>query len=214
MKLLLILAGVILAYLLGSIPTAVWYGKRYFGVDVRKHGSGNAGATNTFRVLGKRAGSVVLLFDVLKGAVAAILPIILFRMGFIPLDQLTGYKLVFGIAAVVGHIFPVYLNFKGGKGVATLLGMMLAIQPMVALICISVFLIALLISKYVSLSSMIAALAFPILLLLPPFKPGGPVLIIFGFLMFVMLVYTHRKNVKRILSGDESRTYLLGKKGD
>jgi glycerol-3-phosphate acyltransferase PlsY len=204
--------AVLLAYLLGSIPTAVWYGKQVHNTDVREYGSGNAGATNTFRVLGKRAGVIVLMIDMLKGATAASLAHALLRLEAIPNDRLIEFQLLLGIVAVLGHIFPVFTNFNGGKGVATLLGMMLAIQPVVALLCIVVFLIILISTKYVSLGSLLGALSFPLLLLLRPFRTGEPLLIAFGFLMFVLLAITHQKNIRRLLNGDENRTYLFAKK--
>ncbi|WKN33165.1 glycerol-3-phosphate 1-O-acyltransferase PlsY [Porifericola rhodea] len=207
-----ILFAVIIAYLLGSIPTAVWYGKRFHGVDVRKHGSGNAGATNTFRVLGKRAGTIVMLVDILKGLSATMLAFALISLAAITKGQLVEYKLLLGVTAVIGHVFPLYTNFKGGKGVATLLGMVVSIQPLVALLCIIVFLLTLTFSKYVSLSSLLATLAFPILLMLPPFKTDEPILIFFGFFMFLTLAITHKKNIIRLLNGDENRTYLWAKK--
>jgi len=204
--------AVLLAYLLGSVPTAVWYGKRVHNTDIREYGSGNAGATNTFRVLGKRAGIIVLMIDMLKGATAASLAHALLRLDAIPADRLIEFQLLLGIVAVLGHIFPVFTNFNGGKGVATLLGMMLAIQPVVALLCIVIFLIILISTKYVSLGSLLGTLAFPLLLLLRPFRTGEPLLIAFGFVMFVLLVITHQKNIRRILNGDENRTYLFAKK--
>ena len=117
----------VLAYLIGSIPSAVWFGKIFHGIDVREHGSGNPGATNTFRVLGKKAGSIVLLFDIAKGLLATSLAITLLRLGVINEENLILAKLIFGIIAVFGHIFSVFLKFKGGKGVATLFGMMIGI---------------------------------------------------------------------------------------
>ncbi len=207
-----IILSITAAYMLGAFPTAVWYGMRFHKTDVRQHGSGNAGATNTFRVLGKKAGSIVLLLDILKGAIATSFAHILVDIAAIPASQLVTFQLILGIAAVLGHIFPVYLRFKGGKGVATLLGMVLAIHPAVALICIGIFLLMLIITKYVSLSSMIAALSFPFLLLLPPFHTGNTLLLVFGFTMFALLVITHRKNIKRLMDGSESRTYLFSQK--
>ena len=205
-------SAILLAYLLGSIPTAVLYGKRVHGIDVRQYGSGNAGATNTFRVLGKRAGTIVLMIDMLKGAMAASLAHALFRLQAIPADRLIEFQLLLGIIAIVGHIFPIYTRFKGGKGVATLLGMMLAIQPVVALLCVVIFLIILMATKYVSLGSLLATLCFPLLLLLRPFQTGEPLLIAFGFVMFTLLAITHQKNIRRLLNGNESRTYLFVKK--
>lgn len=212
MIILYIGCALLLAYLLGSIPTAVWYGKQVHDTDVREYGSGNAGATNTFRVLGKRAGIIVLMIDILKGATAASLAHALLRLEAIPADRLIEFQLLLGIVAVLGHIFPIFTNFDGGKGVATLLGMMLAIQPVVALLCIVVFLIILISTKYVSLGSLLGTLAFPLLLLLRPFRTGEPLLVAFGFVMFALLAITHQKNIRRILNGDENRTYLFAKK--
>lgn len=212
MNIIWIILAVILAYVLGSTPTAVWYGLRFHQVDVRQHGSGNAGATNTFRVLGKQAGSIVMLVDILKGLSATMLAFVLVEAGAIEKGQIVEYKLLLGIVAVVGHVFPFYTNFKGGKGVATLLGMVISIQPLVALSCILVFLIVLTLSKYVSLSSLLATLSFPVLLLVPPFKTDEPILIIFGFTMFLVLAITHKKNIRRIINGNESRTYLWSRK--
>ncbi|WPP48082.1 glycerol-3-phosphate 1-O-acyltransferase PlsY [Catalinimonas niigatensis] len=212
MNIIWIITSVIVAYLLGSIPSAVWYGLRFHNTDVRKHGSGNAGATNTFRVLGKRAGTIVMLVDILKGLSATMLAFFLIRMQAIDHGQLIEYKLLLGVVAVIGHVFPLYTNFKGGKGVATLLGMVVSVQPLVALSCILIFLLTLTFSKYVSLSSLLATLAFPLLLMVPPFKTDEPILIFFGFLMFIVLAITHKKNIRRLLSGDENRTYLWAKK--
>ncbi len=208
MDLLLIIAGFVMAYLLGSLPTSVWLGEAFFGIDVRDYGSGNAGATNTFRVLGRRAGSIVMLVDILKGWTATSLALLLYFMGVIPFENLLMYKLLFGILSVVGHIFPVYVGFKGGKGVATLLGMVLAIHTEAALLCMLIFFVVLLTSRYVSLGSMIAALAFPILLLLPRFSPDDPMMIVFGFIMFAIVIITHQKNIVRLINGEESRTNI------
>ncbi|UII34142.1 glycerol-3-phosphate 1-O-acyltransferase PlsY [Fulvivirga ulvae] len=207
--------ALILAYLLGSIPTAVWFGKSVHGIDVREHGSGNPGATNTFRVLGKRAGTIVMLGDIIKGMAATSLARILLNLDFIEEQNLVTFKLILGVVAVIGHVFSVFINFKGGKGVATLLGMMIAIHYEVALLCIVVFLVTLIISKYVSLSSIIGALSFPALLLLVPrFKTNEPLLVIFGFFLFIVIVWTHNKNIRRIVEGEENKTYLIRFKKD
>jgi len=198
------------AYLLGSIPTSVWFGKNFYGVDVRDFGSKNPGATNTFRVLGRGSGSFVLGIDIIKGYVAATLGSLLFIIGAIPMDQLELFKLVLGLTAVFGHIFSLFLGFKGGKGVATLLGVVLGITPMVALISILIFLLVLLISKYVSLGSILGTLSFPILLLsVPEFQPDNNLLVYFGFALFGLIVFTHRKNIQRLLKGTESKTYVF-----
>jgi glycerol-3-phosphate acyltransferase PlsY len=208
-----IILAAILAYLLGSVPTAVWFGRAFHGIDVRDHGSGNPGATNTFRVLGKRAGIIVMLADIVKGMVATSLAVPLMNLGYIPEANLITFKLIFGVIAVTGHIFSVFLNFKGGKGVATLLGMMIAIHYEVAIICIVIFILTLLVSKYVSLASIISALAFPsILTFIPKFKTSEPLLIIFGFFLFIVIVWTHQKNIRRIIDGEESKTHLIKKR--
>lgn len=209
---LLILGGVI-AYFLGAIPSAVWYGKAIHGNDVREHGSGNPGATNTFRVLGKRAGTIVMLFDIAKGLLATTIAVVLLRWGIISEEALILTKLIFGAVAVFGHLFSIFIGFKGGKGVATLFGMMLGIQPAVALLSLLIFLLTLLASKYVSLGSILAALSFPLMLVLVPrFKTGEPILVMFGFILAIIIIWLHQKNVMRMLQGQESKTYLLKKK--
>ena len=130
----------LMAYLLGSIPTAVWLGRAWFGIDVREHGSKNAGATNTFRVLGKKPGVFVLLIDVLKGVLAVVLPIMIWHetaLGYgFTADRL---QILAAIAAVAGHVFPVFAEFRGGKGVATSLGVMIGILPLSAVVCLGIF---------------------------------------------------------------------------
>jgi glycerol-3-phosphate acyltransferase PlsY len=211
MSVALLITTIIAAYLLGSIPSSVWYGIGYFGIDVRKHGSGNAGATNTFRILGKRAGTVVMLIDVLKGWTATCLASMLFYMNEIGETELLMYKILFGIIAIVGHIFPVFVKFKGGKGIATLLGMVLAIHPELASVCITIFILTLLASQYVSLSSILATLAFPVLSWIGVFGHPEPLLIVFGFTMFVLVVFTHKKNIVRLMNGNENRVTLFAK---
>lgn len=210
MNVLIICATTVVAYLLGSIPSAVWYGQAFFGLDIRNYGSGNAGATNTFRVLGKRAGTIVMLLDVLKGYTAAILSSILWYADVITVNEILTFKIVFGLVAVIGHLYPVFAKFKGGKGVATLLGMMLATHPEMAAVCIGIFLLVVIASQYVSLGSILAALAFPVLLLLQIFgQKENPLLIVFGFIVFLLVVFTHQKNIGRLLRGEESRTILI-----
>ncbi|UII28450.1 glycerol-3-phosphate 1-O-acyltransferase PlsY [Fulvivirga maritima] len=208
-----IIIAILLSYLLGSIPSAVWFGKALYGIDVREHGSGNPGATNTFRVLGKKAGIIVMLADIVKGMAASSVAVILMNLQFIDEKNLVTFKLILGVIGVVGHIFSVFLHFKGGKGVATLLGMMIAIHYEVALLCIVVFVVTLLISKYVSLSSIIGTLSFPAMLLfVPRFQTSEPLLVIFGFFLFIVIVWTHHKNIRRIMEGHENKTYLIKSK--
>jgi len=197
------------AYLLGSIPTAVWIGKYFYSIDVREYGSGNAGATNVFRVLGKKAGIPVLLIDVLKGFLAVSLANLSdYTVGS---NQFINLQLVLGIASLVGHIFPIFASFRGGKGIATLLGIILAILPFAAFISIGIFIAVLLVSSYVSLGSMTAAVAFPIIVILG-FKTTTPSLIIFSILIAIMVLITHQKNIERLLRREESKAKLINKK--
>lgn len=197
------------AYLLGSIPTAVWIGKYFYNIDVREYGSGNAGATNVFRVLGKKAGIPVLLIDILKGFVAVS---IAYSSDYtVGSKQFINLQLVLGIASLVGHIFPIFASFRGGKGIATLLGIILAILPFAAFISMGIFIAVLLISSYVSLSSMTAAVAFPIIVILV-FKTTTPSLIIFSILIAIMVLITHQKNIERLLRREESKSKLINKK--
>ena len=211
-----IIIGFILSYLIGSVPTAVWYGRSAHDIDIREHGSGNAGATNTFRVLGKKAGSLVMAIDVFKGFLAASIPLLAYQVGLNFTEaQEAQLQLLCGMGAVIGHIFPLYAGFKGGKGVATLLGMVIGINAIAALGCIVVFLIVFLISKYVSLGSMLAGLSFPLLLMIPALYKYSPsnVLIGFGFVLFILLVITHRKNIRRLIDGEENKANIsFGKK--
>ena len=207
MPILYILLALLAAYLLGSIPTALWVGRRFFGLaDIREHGSGNAGATNTFRVLGPKAGSFVLFVDALKGFVAAFfLPQWLMAQGAIAPEHELYYRLACGALAVVGHIYPVFAQFRGGKGVATILGMMLGVAPATVGVCIVVFIVMLLLFRFVSLSSMTAGISFALLQLLPQFRPAQPFLVYVGFVVAALLVYTHRANIGRLRAGTESR---------
>lgn len=199
----------LLAYLLGSIPSAVWIGKYYYNIDVREYGSGNAGSTNVFRVLGKKAGIPVLIIDILKGFTAVSIAYFSdYQKGS---NQFINLQLVLGIASLVGHIFPLFASFRGGKGIATLLGIILAVHPYAALLSIGIFMIVLLISKYVSLSSIISAIAFPIIVIIV-FKTTVPSLIIFSILIAILVLITHQKNIERLLRREESKANLLKKK--
>jgi len=195
------------AYLLGSIATSVWIGKIFYGIDVRDYGSGNAGATNTFRVMGVKAGIPVLVIDAAKAFFAANL--IVFLPHYIAgTNSYLNFKLLLGIAAVIGHIFPIYVGFRGGKGVASLMGLVIAIHPQAAIGAMIVFLSVLLISRYVSLSSMMAGLAFPLILLVY-FNIHARGLQIFSVVAALALIYTHRKNIGRLVRKEESKVYLF-----
>lgn len=194
----------IVAYLLGSMPFAVWVGQIFYGVDVREHGSGNAGATNTLRVLGKIPGFSVLFLDVLKGSVAVLLA----RFSvYDPVSvQFVNLELVLGISALFGHIFPVYAGFRGGKGIATLLGVVIAINPLAAIYSCLVFVLVLFVTRYVSLSSMIASAAFPIYIIFVE-KSQYLSLITFSLFITVLVIITHQKNIERLIRREESKIF-------
>ena len=182
----------IIAYLLGSIPSALLVGKIGYKIDIREHGSGNLGATNTFRVLGFKAGIIVTFSDILKGTIATLIPL------FSGADV---YVLAIGIFAVIGHTYPIFAKFKGGKAVATSAGIILGIFPLLFIIMIITFLITLYISKYVSLSSMITGVISVILSLF--FNDIGLVIVI--SLLTIFVFYRHWENIKRIKNGTEPK---------
>jgi glycerol-3-phosphate acyltransferase PlsY len=198
---------ILFAYLIGSIPTAVWISRYFFGVDIRDYGSGNSGATNTFRVLGSKWGCIVMSVDVLKGVVATSLYIVLPFYMHNEWDR-TNLMVGLGLAAVVGHIFPLWADFRGGKGVATLFGMILAIQPLVALYCVGVFLLCLYLTRFVSLSSILASIAFAILILFI-FNEKEPLYRAFAIAVALLVILTHQKNISRLLRGSESKIPIL-----
>lgn len=198
---------IILAYLIGSIPTSVWVSRHFFGVDIRDYGSGNAGATNTYRVLGAKWGTFVMVADVLKGVCATSLYILI---PYYMTDELerTNFMVGLGLAAVVGHIFPVFADFKGGKGVATLFGMVIAIQPIVAVCCVGVFLLVLYLTRFVSLSSILASVAFAIFILFI-WNEHEVSYRVFAIAVALMVILTHQKNINRILKGTENKVPIL-----
>jgi acyl phosphate:glycerol-3-phosphate acyltransferase len=205
-KVLLILG----AYLIGSIPTSVWISRRFYGIDIREYGSGNAGFTNTVRVLGWKAGIPVFIIDVLKGFVAVNL-IQLLKIYEPHSAHFINYQLMLGTAAVLGHIFPLYVGFKGGKGVATLLGLVMAVQPEATLICLGIFILVFVFSGYVSLSSMIAGVSFPVLIIVI-FKTTVTSLVIFSLIVAVLLLLTHQKNIQRLIRNEESKAKIIKKR--
>ena len=196
------------AYLLGSIPSAVWIGKRFYGVDVREHGSRNAGATNTLRVLGRRAALPVFAIDFLKGFAAVKLS----WLSVYPADsgEMFTLRIALIVAVVLGHIFPIFARFKGGKGVATLAGAVLSMATFPLLLSMVTFVVVLLLSKYVSLSSITAGISFPLYLAFVFHE--SPQMVWFGVLVAAVLLVTHRKNIRRLLNGTESKIYLFRKK--
>lgn len=200
---------VIAAYLIGSVPTAVWVSKAFFGVDIRDYGSGNAGATNTFRVLGSRWGTLVMVVDILKGSLAASLYFLIPQyLSDINELERTNFQIGLGLTAVLGHIFPIWAGFKGGKGVATLFGMVIAIQPLIAISCVAVFLLVLYLTRYVSLSSILAGVALPVFIILI-FHEEEHLYRLFGIVVALLIIFTHQKNINRLLSGSESKVPIL-----
>jgi glycerol-3-phosphate acyltransferase PlsY len=207
------ISALIFAYLLGSIPTAVWLGQAFYGVDVREYGSGNAGATNTFRVLGKKAGIAVMLIDIFKGYTATNLAYLIGLSVTGPQNsaQFVNYQLALGVIAVMGHLFPIFAGFRGGKGVATLFGMVLAVRFEAAMICVLVFVVILLATKYVSLSSICAGFAFPISIVFV-IQSSIKSEVLYGICVCLLILVTHQKNLERLLKGKESKVYLFKKK--
>ncbi len=192
----------IIAYLLGSIPSGVWIGTKFYGKDIRQFGSGNSGTTNTFRVLGKTAGTTVLLADVLKGTLAASLPL-LFNVPINPM--------VIGLGAILGHTYPIFAGFKGGKAVATSAGVLLAYNPVFFVYSVCIFIALLFLSRMVSFSSMIS---LPLITLSSLFI-GDWILTTIAFLLTLFIIYRHRENIKRIRNGTESKVpFGLGYKKD
>lgn len=183
----------LIAYLLGSIPSALIVGKIGYNLDIREHGSGNLGATNTFRTLGMKAGSIVTVADILKGTIATIIPFLLFDSDV--------YPLIIGVFAVIGHTYPLFAKFKGGKAVATSSGIILGVSPLLFIIMITAFIITLYISKYVSLSSMITGLISVIISFF--LKDTG--LIIMVSLLTIFVFYRHIENIKRIINKTEPK---------
>lgn len=201
----------IVGYLIGSIPTAYWLGKRYYGIDIREHGSKNSGATNTFRVLGKKIGWIVLGIDVIKGTLAATLPLFFsyFFQGY--KDEQLILQLTTSFSAVFGHVFPIFADFRGGKGVATSLGIVFGINPLAALICLLIFLIVFILSRFVSLGAICTSLMFPIVSYYVVGEDAR-IMIIFTIILSTLVVVAHRKNITRLLRGEENKMNLLKRK--
>ncbi len=198
--------ALLIAYLLGSIPSAVWIGKRFHGVDVREHGSHNAGSTNTLRVLGAKAALPVFIIDILKGFASVVVMSYLASLAAMPAQTIQILKIIAVFAAVLGHIFPILAGFRGGKGVATLLGAVIGLAPAVVAIVFGCWLVIFIIWRYVSLASMVAGCLFPVVVALLPSSRGELPLQIFSCVVAVLLIITHRKNIGRLRAGTESKT--------
>lgn len=205
----------ILSYLVGSIPTAIIVGKLMRGIDIRQHGSGNAGGTNVIRVLGWKAGVFVILFDMAKGLFATMV-ISRLMFGALPFENATPFndyvlvQIIAGCAAMLGHIWTLFAGFKGGKGIATAGGMLIGVAPVEVAVSLGVFLIVFLISHYVSLGSLSAASSFPLTMFLREnvfmaHIPSYNTLIWFSIAISLLVIYTHRSNIQRLLKGTENR---------
>jgi glycerol-3-phosphate acyltransferase PlsY len=197
----------LIAYLLGSVPTAVMVSRRFFNIDIREYGSGNAGATNVYRVMGSKWGTLVMIADMLKGVLAVQLALLLpdyepEGMAFQNLQTLLG------LAAVIGHIFPIWADFRGGKGVATIFGMVLGISPLTAVGCVTVFSLVLFLTRFVSLSSILASISFPIFILVV-FNVDNPLYRVFAITVALLVLLTHQKNIGRLLKGKEGKLPIL-----
>lgn len=202
----------IAAYLTGSISSAVWVGKLFYNKDVREYGSGNAGATNTFRVLGKNAGIPVLLMDIMKGWLSVHYVVFLGDSNLFAVDYYSSnfeIQLTLGIAAILGHLFPIYTGFRGGKGIATILGILFALHAWAALSCIVVFILIFLMFKYISLASIISSLFFPISVFFM-FDFISESLNLFSIFVPILSLITHQKNIERLFRGEENK-YTFGK---
>ena len=198
------LAGlVVLAYLLGSVPSAVWAGKWLYGIDLREHGSGNAGATNAFRVLGKKTALWVLFADILKGMAAIGLSLFVVDM-FHAAEWYKVYQYGLGLAALAGHVFPVFAGFRGGKGIATLTGIVIMLFPGSVLVCLVAFFVVFITTRYVSLGSITASIVFPVVVI---FFSDNPLLaeIIFSVVVAIFVPLTHKTNIKRLIQGNENK---------
>jgi glycerol-3-phosphate acyltransferase PlsY len=198
--------GIVLAYLIGSIPSSVWIGRAFYGIDVRKYGSGNAGATNTIRVLGTLPGVIVLAIDAFKGWGAVQLAYY-FGNNFHFYFQYVNYELVLAFAVLIGHVFPIYVGFKGGKGIATLTGIIIALYPFAFLVALGLFILVFVFTRYVSLGSILTAVSFPFIVIFI-FNITLPSLIIFACMIAVVVPLTHKKNIKRLMNGSESKLYF------
>ena len=217
-----LLAIIVISYLLGSIPNSIILSKMAKGIDIREHGSGNAGGTNVIRVLGFKLGLSVIFLDALKGALAVIVIARLFS-GSMPVNNLTPFddftlvQIIAGISAVVGHIWTIFAGFKGGKGIATALGMLLIIITIDMLIAVGVFLIVVSISRYISLGSISAAITVPLALfarenIFHVNIPGYHILLPFIIIISLLVILTHRENITRLLKGNESKLNFTKKK--
>ena len=205
-----IILFVLLAYLTGAFPSAVWVGKTFYKIDVREYGSGNAGATNTFRVLGKGAGIPVLFMDIFKGWLAVNYALLISNSSELTPEMFFENQLAFGIAAVIGHLFPIYTGFRGGKGIATMMGLLIGLNPLAAIFSFLIFVVVFLVSKYVSLGSIVASMAFPVFVMFV-LNSDNASLNLFSIFVPILSLITHQKNIERLIRGEETKV-KFGKK--
>lgn len=206
---------VILSYLVGSIPTGILVSKAVKGVDIREHGSGNMGGTNVFRVLGWKYGLLVILLDALKGAIAVVLISRLYLGSFpfpnqTPFDDFTLVQIIAGIVAMIGHIWTIFAGFKGGKGIATGLGILIVLTTTEIFIALGIFVVVVYLSRYVSLGSILATVSIPMTMIIREniFHVdivGYGTLLPFLLVVALLVVYTHRKNIQRLIAGNENK---------
>lgn len=204
-----------ICYLIGAIPSSLWYGKIVHNVDIRDHGSGNAGATNTFRILGWKAGTLVLLFDFGKGLICTLfISQLAYQIGGGPISFYSGWDvdsmvlILCGMSAVFGHMFPVYAGFSGGKGAATACGMLYGIEPVSISITLALFLIIMFSTRYVSLASITGAFVYPFSQLILRYGYGMDIdgsIMIFSSLIALVIIVKHKGNIRRLLDGNENR---------
>ena len=205
-SLILIFFGIILSYIFGSFPTSILTGQLIKKIDIREHGSGNAGATNVFRVLGWKPALFVIIIDIFKGWFPTY-----FFSSYIYLNptlDLGFLKIIFGFSSVLGHSYTIFAGFKGGKGIGTLLGMLIALFPIAIPLCLIVFILSLIITGYVSVGSIFASIFLPIFLLISPLfgtTPPDFSLIIFSLFIPFFVIFTHRSNISRLKTGDENQ---------
>lgn len=205
----------ILCYLIGSIPSSLWMGKIFYKIDIRNYGSGNAGATNTFRILGWKAGTIVLLFDFGKGLLCtAVISQLAYSIGSGPISFHPNWEIdsmlviLSGMAAVIGHMFPVYAKFSGGKGAATACGMLYGIEPVSISITLAIFIIVMITTRYVSLGSIAGAVVYPVSQLVMRYWLGWDIdgsIIIFSSAIALGIIIKHKGNIERLFKGTENR---------
>lgn len=217
-----LLVIILLSYLVGSIPSGMIIARKFGNINIKEHGSGNVGGTNVFRVMGWKFGISVILLDALKGAIAVILISRLYWGSFpfpnqTPFDDFTLVQIMAGITAVIGHVWTIFADFKGGKGIATGLGVLITIITLDIALALAVFVIVVSLSKYISLGSISAAVSIPIIMIVRENIFGVDIqgyhtILPFVIVLAIMVIYTHRSNIIRLLNGNENQISFSKKK--